>query len=111
MLIEAAMVVVAPADRARHFQLRCRSPKTQLKILLKMADGLTGCVQVGSFKTRLTSFSASGRAVFSAVAQAAYNAAAMMPAPAGIPSVEVRSLIHDIARRPFRASEFFQDNP
>jgi len=44
------------------------------------------------------SFKASGRAAFSAAAQAAYIATASVAAPAGIPTPDARSLTQDIPR-------------
>jgi hypothetical protein len=44
------------------------------------------------------SFNASGRAAFSAAAQAAYIATASVAAPAGIPAADVRSFTQDMRR-------------
>lgn len=64
------------------------------------ADGRTERDQDGSFRMRPMSCNASGRAAFSAAAQAAYIATASVAAPAGMPATDARSFTQDIRLEP-----------
>src|ERR1700678_2016559 len=89
-------VNVADIETTMHLQLRCRSPNVQLITRPMIADGRTERSHVVSLRMRPMSCNASGRAAFSAAAQAAYIATASVAAPAGTPAADAKSLTQDI---------------